>query len=183
MSAAASSGDSEASPTRFYDLSERDDWETPPDLIADLEEALGGFDLDPCAKHNTSIGEVNYRLEDGHDGLVLDWYGRVFVNPPFSYKVDWMEKAVEEVEAGWVNTVVLITPDNTDMISGWHEYIAPHAEVICFCEGRVKYHLDGEEQGSPTFGTAISVFGEVPDELLRVLHDWGHVVTSVEGLA
>jgi len=164
----------------FYSLSDKDNWQTPPDLVAGLDQAVGGFDLDPCAHPQTDIGSENYCIERGEDGLVEDWHGRVFVNPPFSYKSDWLEKATNEVASGRVETAVVLTPDSTDTKSWWHEYIAPEAEYICFCEGRVSYYDSGERAGSPTFGTAISVFGRAPPSLVEELSDWGHVVRSVE---
>jgi phage N-6-adenine-methyltransferase len=164
---------------RFYDLDEKDDWQTPPDLIADIEEAIGRIDLDPCAHPNTTIGRRNYRIGDGEDGLKKSWWGTVFVNPPFSYKKEWLEKVVNEVQHASVDTVILLTPDSTDTKSWWHEFIAPHARYVCFCKGRVSYYDEGEQMDSPTFGTAISVFGEVPDGLVEMLQDWGHVVRTV----
>ena len=56
------------------------DWYTPPHIF----DGLGVFDLDPCQP----IGGVKwipalqyYTLED--DGLTSDWYGRVWLNPPY----------------------------------------------------------------------------------------------------
>lgn len=164
---------------RFYDLDEKDDWQTPPDLIEDIEGAIGDIILDPCAHEDTEIGAINFCIEDGNDGLEEQWFGTVFVNPPFSYKKEWLEKIVYELQFDAVETVIVLTPDSTDTKSWWHEYIAPHAEYVCFCEGRISYYDDGEQMNSPTFGTAISVFGEVNEELLDVLQEWGHVVKTV----
>lgn len=85
-------------PTRWYDLSEKDHWQTPPELVADLRAGLGGIDLDPCAGKDTEIGATNYTIED--DGLTQEWFGRVFINPPFSYKEEWLAKTVEEIDSG-----------------------------------------------------------------------------------
>jgi len=166
---------------KFWDLDDKDDWMTPHDLINDLSNAMGGIDTDPCAHQQSSIGDTNnYRLEDGQNGLELPWDGVVFVNPPFSHKKKWLKRAVEAIENGEASTVIVLTPDSTDVMSWWHEYIAPHSNVICFCEGRVSYlDSEGTQQGSPTFGTAITVFGECPDSLIETLQLWGHVVSTV----
>lgn len=181
--------------TRFYDLDEKDDWITPPELVEDIDQALYeeddgvsmGINLDPCPHEYTRHANVNYRLENGHDGLEERWFGDVFVNPPFSYKQEWLAKAVTEVqrEPG-ADCVVMITPDSTDTKSWWHEYIAEHAKYICFLEGRLAYCTYDEATGDlvqhnrPTFGTAISVFGDVKPELIDTLQSWGHVVKTVE---
>jgi len=168
-----------------YDLSEKDDWQTPPDLIDDISDAVGGIDIDPCAHENTSHGDVNLRLEDGDDGLEDSWVdvidkdgGVAFVNPPFSYKKDWLETAVEEVQNG-LDTVIFLTPDGTDTKSWWHQYIAEYSTYCCFCKGRVVFLEDGEKTGRPPFGTVLTVFGECPDDLLSTLQEWGHVVETV----
>jgi hypothetical protein len=181
--------------TRFYDLDEKDDWITPPELVEDIDQALYerreasmGIDLDPCPHEHVGYGNINYWLEDGDDGLEKDWFGDVFVNPPFSYKAEWLEKAVDEV-VGYpgAQCVVMITPDGTDTKSWWHKYIAEHAKYVCFLKGRLSYCVYDEstdelvKHNRPTFGTAISVFGEPTDELIDTLQSWGHVVETVEG--
>jgi len=171
---------------RHYSFSEKDDWRTPPKIIEGIEDALGGIDIDPCPHEATSHGTVNLRLSAGQDGLEEDW-GEctpvadpvAFVNPPFSCKTEWLAKVVEEVNNG-VATAVVITPDGTDTVSWWHGYIAEHAEYVCFHESRVSYlDDDGQDVGSPPFGTAISVFGECPNALVEQLREWGHVVQTV----
>jgi len=170
---------------RHYDLSDKDDWITPPELIDDIQRAVT-IDIDPCAHEQTSHGTVNLRLEDGDDGLEADWVDETdvdnpvaYVNPPFSYKTEWLQKVVEERQNG-LQTAIVVTPDGTDVISWYHGYIAKHSTVQCFCKGRVSYVEDGEKAGSPTFGTMITVFGDCPPELLDVLNEWGQVVKTIE---
>ena len=172
--------------SHHYDLEEKDDWQTPPELIDPIQRGFGGIDLDPCSHEDTEHGIVNLRLEDGDDGLEADWTDvthtqnpTVFVNPPFSYKKDWLQKAVKEVQNG-VQTVVFVTPDGTDTISWWHQYIAEYSNYVCFCEGRVEYLDDGEDGSSrPPFGTVLTVFGEASDQLISELQQLGHVVQTV----
>lgn len=166
---------------QFWDLSEKDDWRTPLELVNDLAKATDGIDTDPCAHPKSSIGDVNnYRLEDGQNGLELPWMGTVFVNPPFGHKAKWLNRTIGAVENGNARTVIVLTPDSTDTKSWWHEYIAPHSNLVCFLEGRLSYlDSDGVKQGSPTFGTAISVFGYYPPMLIETLQEWGHVVRTM----
>lgn len=168
---------------KHYALSDKDTWQTPPETVEDFAHAIGGFDLDPCAGADTSIGDLaNYRLEDDQDGLKLPWFGNVFINPPFSYKVEWLEKLEEELESNRIDVAIMLTPDATDTKSWWHEYIAENAKYICFRFGRLDYvdPDDGTENPGATFGTAFSVYGDPPDELLEVLAEKGHLVKTVE---
>lgn len=163
---------------KHYQMKERDEWETPPDLVSDIDQAVNGIDLDPCSGDHTDIGNTNYTIET--DGLTEPWFGTVFVNPPFSYKSEWLQKATTEIQKERTDTIVVLTPDGTDVQSWWHGQIAEHATYVCFVKGRKRFYIGGEPSDKdPPFGIALSVFGECPDDLLNALQDWGHVVKTV----
>jgi len=146
--------------------SKKDVWQTPEWLYKGISERVGGIDLDPCAGPDTDIGKTNFYIGRGEDGLSRTWdHDTVFVNPPFSDKPSWLEKVVNE--RIHYDTCFVVTPDNTDVQSWWHGYIAPRADYVWFPYGRVKYYdpVDGEIKGSPSFGSAVSVFGEIPQKL------------------
>jgi len=168
-----------------YAQADKDDWQTPPALLANIKAALGDIDLDPCPGKDTYIGRMNYYEHDGYDGRAEAWFGRVFVNPPFSKKKRWTEKVVEEYLSGRTDVILLVTPDSTDVQSWFHGDIVPHADYVWFSEGRVSY-IDpetGKTAGSPTFGTAISVFVnddyDLPVELLDFFSETGWLVEEV----
>jgi phage N-6-adenine-methyltransferase len=169
-----------SSSSKFYDLSERDNWKTPKWLLDAIEENHGLIHTDPSQGSSTSIGSLyNYNVDD--NGLEQKWNGTVFVNPPFSYKSDFLEKAVEEVEKDYCDTIFFVTPDGTDTISWWHEYIAEKANYIWFSKGRISYvHPNGETADSPTFGTAVSVFGDTTEEMIEWFSSNGHLVKTVK---
>lgn len=80
-----------------------------------------------------------------------------------------------------VDTIFFITPDGTDTMSWWHEYIAEYADYIWFSYGRISYlEADGSKTKSPTFGTVISIYGDTTPEMLDWLDDKGHLVQSVK---
>jgi len=173
--------------TRANNTNLNDVWQTPDQLLNMIEP----IDLDPCAGLDTEIGRMNYRNEN-MNGLLADWFGRVFVNPPFSQKTDWFEKVLKERDN--TECIFVVTPDSTDTKSWWHEYIAAEADYIWFSRGRISYvvpekraHLfddyeGGETAGSPTFGTAISIFGEPGDETLSRLNENGQLLKTVRNV-
>ena len=57
-----------------------DEWYTPRWII----DALGPFDIDPCAPSVKpyEIAPLSYTKED--DGLAQEWHGTVWMNPPYS---------------------------------------------------------------------------------------------------
>jgi len=159
----------------------KDVWQTPPSVYEPLDDVVG-IDLDPCAGPNTTVGETNWCVEDGDDGLVREWFGTVFVNPPFSAKDDWIDKCLTEIPN--TDLIILLTPDSMDVQSWWHECIVPHADYVWFSDGRVNF-IDPETGEKPdsgaTFGTALSLFGggTVPQELLVLLDTKGWLVHDV----
>lgn len=137
-------------------------WETPRVLLARLYKVVGTFDVDPCSPAGGKRGapvkaRVRYTVQD--DGLVLPWFGTVFVNPPYGRELAlWVAKAAREVEAGHAEVVMMLLPARTDT-AYWHTYIADTA-CIFFLRGRLRFS-DGE-QAAP-FPSALVVWGGTPD--------------------
>ena len=112
-----------------------DEWATPQAVIDRLVEEFGRFDLDPCARDHTAKAETYFTVDD--DGLSRPWFGRVFVNPPYSKPRPWCEKANQETKRGNVDLVVMLLPAATD--TRWfHESVLPDAEIR-FVRGRVRF--------------------------------------------
>lgn len=69
-----------------------DEWLTPPPII----QALGFFDLDPCAPVDRPWDTARQHYSRRDDGLAQDWGGRVWMNPPFGTQaIDWLRKMVK----------------------------------------------------------------------------------------
>jgi hypothetical protein len=152
-------------------------WQTPRGLLARLYKVVGMFDVDPCSPTGGKRGapvkaRVRYTVED--DGLVLPWFGRVFVNPPYGRELPlWVAKAAREVQQGCAAVVVLLMPARTDT-AYWHTYIAGTAWIF-FLRGRLRFS-EGE-QAAP-FPSALVVWGGTPEfiaQLREALPETWHV--------
>lgn len=151
----------------------KDEYATKPDLWRPIADALGGFDVDPASGvENESIATTTYTAKD--DGLAKTWDGTVWLNPPFSNKVDWYRKAVNEINAGNAKTVVALAPVDTS--TQWFQNWFSKASVLCWLEGRAWYVA----ADSPSFNTVVGVFGEYPSELIGVLESRGVVTKQIE---
>lgn len=171
----------------FVQRKDKDDWVTPPEIIDPLNEYIG-IDLDPCAHPKTRHGEKNYYLcsTDGIDlpwyqnGLKLPWFGDVFVNPPFSQKLEWIRKAVNEYfNNDDVDRVFILTPDSTDVISWYHEYIAKYCQFSWFPEGRINYIEPNnyKQIKGVSFGSMLSILAEdIPQRLKEYFDANGDLV-------
>lgn len=78
--------------TSFERDEQKDEWLTPPHIMA----ALGEFDLDPCAPINRPWPTATTHFTVVDDGLNSDWEGRVFCNPPYGRETQkWLNKCAE----------------------------------------------------------------------------------------
>jgi transcriptional regulator with XRE-family HTH domain len=142
-------------------------WETPKDLADILTEAVGGFDLDPCAaSHSRRKARVKAKvlLTVDDDGLSVPWRGMVFVNPPYGRGTtkDWVAKCKAEAASGRA-TVVALLPVRTDA-RWWHELVAGHAHVFML-NGSLKF---GDSTGTAPFASAVVVYGGDPGTIGRL---------------
>src|SRR5690349_9990318 len=113
----------------------KDEWLTPPTII----QALGPFDLDPCAPvvRPWPTAERHFTIED--NGLRKKWEGRVWLNPP--YKRDeiglWLGRLVEH---GNGIALIFARTETED----WFNHIWNRADAVLFMLGRVRFlHVDG----------------------------------------
>jgi phage N-6-adenine-methyltransferase len=151
----------------------KDEYATKPDLWRPLADAVGGFDVDPASGvENEAIAETSYTVED--DGLTHSWDGNVWLNPPFSDKMDWYRKAVNELNAGNADVIVALAPVDTS--TQWFQNWFSKADLLCWLEGRNWYVA----QDSPSFNTVVGVFGEYPDEIIPVLESRGIVTQQIK---
>ena len=149
------------------DKDDRDSRFTPPDFMAAIYAAFGEIDLDPCG-HVLSpvIARRRILLSEGGDGLTDAWSGRlVFVNPPFSELLKWLQRAHGQWRAGTVETVVCLGPVRTD--SRWfHDTLSADADIYLL-RGRVRF-LDPRGQGQHTpFSLMIVTLGATAEQKKR----------------
>jgi hypothetical protein len=104
-------------------------WLTP-DWIVD---ALGEFDLDPCGAPNHTLAAETYLLENGQDGLVLPWHGRVWLNPPYGKE---MPPFIEKMAQHQNGIAFIFARTETRM---FHKYVWPVAHGLLFLRGRVRF--------------------------------------------
>jgi phage N-6-adenine-methyltransferase len=137
--------------------SEKQDWETPQKLFDELNRLYGPFDLDVCASFVNTKCEIYYgqdRYGATCDGLVMNWRGTCWMNPPYSNVAEWIKKASEESSKGC--RVVALVPARTN--TKWlhlYCYNKPNVQVI-FLKGRVKFV--GAKSSAP-FPSMVVVFG------------------------
>lgn len=111
-----------------------DEWLTPPSII----NALGKFDLDPCAPICRPLDTAHRHYTIHDDGLNKPWHGRVWLNPPFGREaVKWLRRLLHHG-----NGIALI-PARTETAM-FYETVWGKSDGVLFIKGRPHFHyVDG----------------------------------------
>lgn len=135
-----------------------DVWLTPRYIL----QALGGFDLDPCAATDRpwDTAKNHYTAED--DGLSRPWVGRVWLNPPYGRTIGiWLERLARHGDG------IALVAARTDA-KWFHSLVWESADGILFFKGRLKFHKgDGQLAGSAGFPSCLAAYGASNAELLK----------------
>lgn len=136
--------------------SNSDEWMTPIKFMEVLEERFGKFTLDPCCTKASAKGS-NYMTEK-MDGLSLDWWGNVYMNPPYSDVSAWIDKAIDQAALGNADRVVCLVPART--ATKWFRRAALSATEVLFVHGRLSFEsaLTPTKKSSAPFPSVVLVF-------------------------
>ena len=74
----------------------KDEWLTPPGII----RALQPFDLDPCAPVNPPWHLADKTFTCFDNGLIKEWAGFVWCNPPYSDAGKWLARMASHEGGG-----------------------------------------------------------------------------------
>ncbi|MBE7553680.1 MAG: adenine methyltransferase [Anaerolineales bacterium] len=143
----------------------KDEWLTPPPIL----QALGPFDLDPCAPVNRpwDMAKTYYTIME--DGLLRSWFGRKWVNPPYGARAEpFMRRLAHEG-----NGIALLFARTETRL--FFDYVWAYATSLLFLEGRLTFfNVDGtpatDKEGRPSPAGAPSVligYGPENDEARR----------------
>lgn len=143
----------------YHKTEERDDWATPRTLISRLEREFGRFELDACASLKNRVCEKFFDKEQ--DGLQQDWQGSfVWVNPPYSEKNAFIEKAHAEAQKG--AKIVMLMPAFTE--TAWFRELKAKSKWLLFLNGRLVFN-DHEQKETAKFSSVIAFFNLEKREL------------------
>lgn len=147
-SMAAKQPDPEPAPTPEPEPSELDsnEWYTPSYLMLPIRDVLGGIDLDPasCAIANNVVRADEY-YDQADDGLTLPWAGNIYLNPPYSNPLPWVEKLLKEFALGNVVQAILLV--NTANSPQWACLLWQSYHHVCLLNSRIKFWRPDRPEG------------------------------------
>ena len=127
------------------------EWLTPPELV----KKLGEFDLDPCTPINAPFLHAKKYFTVIDDGLSHNWFGRVYLNPPYGRGMElWLEKLKFHG-----NGIALIFARTETKC--FFEHIWNDADAVLFVKGRIRfYHISGIQAGTPGAPSVFIAYGK-----------------------
>lgn len=139
-------------------MGKKDEWYTPPEIFEALKVK---FDLDPCHPFaKTFVPTIDIYTSGG---LKKEWYGNVWMNPPFGERngyFPWIKKFIDHGQG--IGLVTALTSSE-----GFHKYI-PQMDAICFPKGKTRFYESLDKRGGcPLTGIVLFALGKNNCEALK----------------
>ena len=138
------------------------EWYTPPQYIEAARFVMGKIDLDPASsKTANEIVKAKKFFTVKEDGLKQEWFGNVWMNPPYSQPlIDlFCEKLVSEYRDKNIHQACVLVNNATE--TAWGQRLLTSCSATCFVKGRIKFvDKEGNPGGAPLQGQMILYFGQ-----------------------
>jgi hypothetical protein len=134
---------------------------TPAMYTEMARTVMGSIDLDPAScRVAQKIVKATTHYTVKHDGLRQEWFGNIWLNPPYHRKLLplFIDKLVAELAVGRAKQAIMLTNNSTD--TDWFRVAIGSCQAVCFTQGRIAFLMeDGVTALNPTQGQAIFYFG------------------------
>lgn len=144
-------------PKAGVQFQKKDRWNTPKEVV----DFFGPFDYDPATTKEQAerLDILDYDTIET-DGLKSDWsdYNKIWINPPFTKKFEFLQKTFETVL--WHPTkVFFLLPAETITTKKFHEIVGGQPYRMWIPNGRIKFDDGSGRVSSPAFGSIVLEFG------------------------
>jgi phage N-6-adenine-methyltransferase len=161
-----------------------DEWGTPNRYVALVRDVLGTIDCDPAsneAAQQIVQAAVYYTKETS--GLVRNWIGAVFLNPPYSKGLvdKFVTKLLAERAAGRCTKAIVLVNQSS---AHWYHCLLSAAAADCKVWGRIKFvDAGGKSPGDPSRGQTFFYFGPDPQRFRTVFSQMGDTAPPMAAAA
>lgn len=154
-------------------FNQMDEWYTPKSVLNFFTtgQYAGPFDYDPAttAKQAQLLGIPNFDTVQT-DGLSTDWtkYKKIWCNPPFSKKFEFLKKAVEATNDPTVllsdkPQIFMVWPADSLVTKKFYDITmkapgGPSTFTICIPSRRIAFDNQSGGKSTPAFGCVVLEF-------------------------
>jgi ParB family chromosome partitioning protein len=141
---------------------------------------MGDIDLDPASSElaNQIVDAAEYYTKDD-DGLQHNWYGRVWLNPPYAQPLvsQFCETVVQEYKDGNISQACVLTNNATETSFG--QRLLSECSAVCFPSGRIRFiDKNGNPSGAPLQGQMVVYLGKSVSAFHAEFEQFGIVVSN-----
>jgi len=151
------------------------EWWTPEEFITSVHNVLGNIDLDPasCDEANKTIqADTIYTKEI--NGLEKPWYGKIFMNPPYSMNKPFAQKMGECWDHNEVDEAIILLGAHA-IETKWFSWYWDH--TLCFTGHRIKFDTpNGKSIAGNIAGSVFIYLGNDPLRFAKEFEQHGYVV-------
>lgn len=146
------------------------DYYTPKYVTDAARLAMGSIDTDPATHYEANKiiqAETCYTLQT--NGLIRDWKGNVWCNPPFAQWEKWVPKILSEYKSGRVTAICVLYHGKTEVNHCMSPLICA-ADAIWTPKGRIRFwggRARDAKSMSPMDGSKVAYLGPDVDSFVR----------------
>ncbi|MBF0621352.1 MAG: hypothetical protein HQL54_05445 [Magnetococcales bacterium] len=120
-------------------------FKTPKYILDEISGFYNGhIDLDPCipiySDSKEKYAQVEFNVLD--DGLDRDWtkYRTIFLNPPYSLILPWVEKSLNTIDQGDDNTILILLPSPSSVCK-WSNLLFPEIMSLVYFNHTIHFNI------------------------------------------
>jgi phage N-6-adenine-methyltransferase len=157
------------------------EWFTPSRFVELARKVMGSIDLDPasCGKAQRTVRAGTYYTQETN-GLAQLWFGRVWLNPPYSKPLitKFIDKLISELPN--IEQAIVLTNAYTD--TRWFRTLMS-VSTVCLTHGRIHFINADGETGNPPIGGSFFYCGHNPKRFAKLFSEVGHIVDVRKGIS
>jgi len=153
------------------------EWYTPECYIESARLVMGVIHLDPASSeiaNKTVNSNLFYTQED--DGLTKEWFGNIWMNPPYSQPLIF-QFISKLVESKGVNQAIVLVNNGTE--TQWGQLLLSNSSAVCFHQSRIRF-IDkyGNLGQAPLQGQMICYIGSNVNNFINEFKKYGTTYTK-----
>jgi ParB family chromosome partitioning protein len=153
------------------------EWYTPECYIESARLVMGVIHLDPASSeiaNKTVNSNLFYTQED--DGLSKEWFGNIWMNPPYSQPLIF-QFISKLVQSKGVNQAIVLVNNGTE--TQWGQLLLSNSSAVCFHQGRIRF-IDkyGNLGQAPLQGQMICYIGSNVNNFINEFKKYGTTYTK-----